>query len=369
MKEFFFEAKSVDVGYGVVPVVRQVSFGIKRGEILTIIGENGAGKSTLLKNIMGQLKPMAGTILVENAQEISDVSAMAPKELAQKMAVVLTDKIKGDYMTCRDVVSMGRYPYTGKLGTLSEQDRTEVQKAIDLVGISKFANQNFETLSDGQKQLAMLARALCQNPEILVLDEPTSYLDMRYKLELLGILQQMAREERMTVIMSLHELELAERISDKILCIKDQSVDRFGTPEEIFTGNYVEELFGVQRGSYDSEGCRPELSKASGKPEIFVIGGGGSATAIYRNLQRKGIPFVTGILSKNDIDYPVANALASQVICVEAFEEIDDSVAAQAMETLESCKQVWCGVSRFGSLNRANEALLNRAKEKGILHG
>lgn len=359
MSEFFFEAEQLDAGYQSVPVVRQVSFGLKRGEILTLIGENGAGKSTILKAIRGQLKPLAGMV----AMEASDIRSLSGRELARRMSVVLTERIKGEYLTCRDVVSMGRYPYTGMLGTLDEGDRAKVKHALETVGITALADQEFDTLSDGQRQLTMLARALCQEPEILVLDEPTSYLDMRYKLELLDILQRMAREEKLTVIMSLHELELAERVSDKILCIKNHFVDRYGTPEEVFAGNYIEELFDFRSGSYDSTGCRPELGKPPGEPKVFVIGGGGSATPVYRRLQRRGIPFVTGILSENDLDYPVALALASRVISVDAFAEIDRETEGAAMEALQKCEQMICTLERFGAANQANERLFQWGKE------
>ena len=358
---FFFRIEQLVVGYQNVPVVQDVNVALEQGEILTLIGGNGAGKSTILKSIMGQLAPLSGVVYLEE----NSIHEMKAAKRAAKMAVVLTERVKGDYMTCEDVVSMGRYPYTGTLGILSSADKEKVRQTMEMVGITGLAEKEFTTLSDGQKQLTMLARALCQEPKLLLLDEPTSYLDMRYKLELLTILQRMAREEKLTVVMSLHELELAQRVSDKILCIKNGKVERLGTAEEIFRGNYIAELYDLRTGSYDGTDCRPELPKAKGEPKVFVIAGGGSGASVYRRLQRQGIPFATGILQKNDIDYPVAVQLAARVVSVEAFAEIDEEAVQTALAVMEKCEHVICAVEQFGPQNQANRELMEYGKEKG----
>ena len=145
----------------------------------------------------------------------------------------------------------------------------------------------------------------------MILDEPTSYLDVKYKLEFLSILQEMKHQKKLTVIMSLHELDLAERISDKILCVNGITPERFGTPQEIFTKGYISKLFGISSGSFDEKTMNAELPKPCGKPSVFVIAGDGTGRNIYRKLQRKNIPFATGILFENDLDYPVAKICAS----------------------------------------------------------
>lgn len=132
----------------------------------------------------------------------------------------------------------------------------------------------------------MLARAICQRPDIIILDEPTSFLDIRYKLEFLSIIQNMSRERNLSVIMSLHELDLAGRISDKIACVRGDKVDRFGTPEEIFTQGYIPQLYQMTTGSYDERTGDLELPKTEGEPKVFVIAGNGTGTAVFRKLQR-----------------------------------------------------------------------------------
>ena len=230
------------MGYEGRPLIKNVELALKKGEILTLIGPNGAGKSTVLKSIAGQLALLGGTVYLGE----SAVSEMRGNELAKKMSVVFTQKVRAELKTCRDVAATGRYPYTGRFGVLSKDDWRIVDEVMELTHVTDIAGQDFEKVSDGQKQRVMLARALCQEPETIVLDEPTSYLDIRYKLAFLSILKEMRQKRNLTVIMSLHELELAKIISDKILCLKGEYVERYGTPEEIFETDFIRRLYGME---------------------------------------------------------------------------------------------------------------------------
>lgn len=230
------------MGYEGRPLIKNVELALKKGEILTLIGPNGAGKSTVLKSIAGQLALLGGTVYLGE----SAVSEMRGNELAKKMSVVFTQKVRAELKTCRDVAATGRYPYTGRFGVLSKDDWRIVDEVMELTHVTDIAGQDYEKVSDGQKQRVMLARALCQEPEIIVLDEPTSYLDIRYKLAFLSILKEMRQKRNLTVIMSLHELELAKIISDKILCLKGEYVERYGTPEEIFETDFIRRLYGME---------------------------------------------------------------------------------------------------------------------------
>ena len=229
MEEFYFYTRGLTVGYHGVPLIKDIELCLKKGEIMTLIGPNGAGKTTILKSIIRQLKPLGGVACLDG----SSMEKLTGKELSQKLSVVLTERVRPEMMTCKDVVATGRYPYTGKFGILSEKDWAIVQESMELVHIEELAERDFSKTSDGQKQRVMLARALCQQPDIIVLDEPTSFLDIRYKLEFLSIIQNMSRTRHLSVIMSLHELDLAGRISDKIACVHGDRVDRFDTPAHI----------------------------------------------------------------------------------------------------------------------------------------
>ena len=209
------------------------------------------------------------------------------------------------------------------------------------------------------------ARAICQEPEILILDEPTSYLDVRHKLEFLSILQKLCRERQLTVILSLHELELAEKISDRILCVNGRAVDRIGMPEEVMTDGYITQLYGIRMGNYDEGSSDMELAAPEGTPQVFVIAGAGSGRKIYRRLQRAGIPFVTGILYENDLDYPVAKALAAEVIAEHPFEPVAQEKIQAAKKTIDKCKRVICCRENFGSLETFQRELLEYAEQLG----
>lgn len=291
-----FYADRLAAGYGKRSVAEGLSFHAGRGEIVTLIGPNGAGKSTILKTISGGLAPMGGELVLDGVP----MERIPRKERARKLAVVFTEKLQGELMTCRDVTAAGRYPYTGRLGLLSEKDQRAVDQALELVHGTDLGDRPFDRISDGQRQRIMLARALCQEPEMILLDEPTSHLDVKYKLEFLSLLREMARKKELSVIMSLHELDLAGRISEPGGVHKGRTHGhRCGTPEQVFTPGYVEGLFGMTAGKFDAAGGSVEFSVPGGAvkpvdlPEnaVFVIAGNGSGRQVFRKLQRENVPF------------------------------------------------------------------------------
>ena len=246
MSDYILQTKDLTVGYGEKVVVEQADFSVERGEIFSLIGPNGAGKTTLLKALTHQLTPMDGNILLNG----KDLNEYKPLELAQTMAVVFSDALRPDRMTCREAVAAGRYPYTGRFGTLSESDEEIIEKAMETVHIAELADRPFDAISDGQRQRVVLARALCQEPDIILLDEPTNFLDIRWRAEFLDALIALAKEEGKTVVLTIHELELAEKISDHIVCVKGNRIDRFGTPSDIFTEDYLPTLFDMDPESF-----------------------------------------------------------------------------------------------------------------------
>lgn len=363
MDEYKLRTEQMTVGYRGVPLIRDISIRVRKGEILTLIGPNGAGKSTILKSIIRQLALLGGTVYLDGRP----MRNISEREAARSMSVLMTERIRPELMTCGDVVATGRYPYTGRMGILSTEDRQKVREAMDLVHAQDLYDRAFSQISDGQRQRVLLARAICQEPEVIVLDEPTSFLDIRYKLELLSILKQLVRERQLAVILSLHEIDLAQKVSDYVLCIRGNSVDRFGTPEEIFSGGYITELYDISTGSYDPVFGSAELQAVDGPPQVFVIGGGGSGVPVYRRLQRQGVPFAAGILHKNDLDHPVAAALASRLISERPYQPIGQAAFQEALAVMERCGHALCCVSEFGPLNEKNRLLAEAAQARGIL--
>ena len=238
--EAYLQTEDLAVGYQGRTLIGEISLAVQRGRIVTLIGPNGSGKSTILKTI-------AGAAYLDG----EELRACSRNAIARRMAILMTARMDPELMTCRDVVSSGRYPYTGKLGILTAEDRKIVDESLRRTDAEAFADRPFQAVSDGQRQRILLARALCQQPELIVLDEPTSYLDIRYKLELLTILKRMVREEDLAVLMSLHELDLARRVSDTVVCVAGDHIDRVGPPEEIFTRDYIAKLYHMEPGRYD----------------------------------------------------------------------------------------------------------------------
>lgn len=358
MADYYVKTEHLAVGYGGVPLMRDVEIYVNRGEILTLIGPNGAGKSTILKSIIHQLEPVAGTVYLDGRP----MARMKEREIARSMSVLMTERIRPELMTCADVVGTGRYPYTGHLGILSREDWKIVREAMELVHAEELADRSFDKISDGQRQRVLLARAICQEPEVIVLDEPTSFLDVRHKLELLAILKQLVREKQVAVIMSLHELDLAQRISDRVVCVSTNGVEAVGTPEEIFAGDRISRLYAISKGSFYAPYGVAELEKPQGSPRVFVIGGGGQGIDTYRRLQRQGIPFAVGVLQENDLDYPVAKALAAEVISVPAFYPVDDASVEKAMAVMKTCEKTICCLDTFGPMNEKLK-MLNEAMQ------
>ena len=241
LKKDIIRLDGLSVGYDGNAIIKDINHLIKKGEIVTLIGPNGAGKSTILKTVSRQLQPVSGAVYVSGRE----LGGFDQAELAKVMSLLLTERIDPEYMTGRDIIETGRYPYTGKMGIFSERDHAVVDNVIELLGIRELADRLFRKLSDGQKQRILIGRALAQEPEILILDEPMSYLDIRHKLELIEILRKLKTEKNITIVMSLHEFELAKVIADKVICVKEEGIGMAGTPEEVLQPDVLKELYGI----------------------------------------------------------------------------------------------------------------------------
>ena len=242
----YCRADDLAIGYGKTPLMEHIRLGAEKGSILTLIGPNGAGKSTLLKTLAAQLAPQGGAVLLDG-KSLADYSG---PERARKMALMVPHTRRTELTTCFEMASAGRYPYTGRLGVLSAEDRRQVHAALALVGAEALAGRDFNCISDGQRQRVLLARAICQQPELILLDEPTSFLDIKGKAELLAILKSLARDRKMAVILSLHELELAQKISDKVVCVSAAGVSDVMTPGQAFARENICKIYDLSDEQY-----------------------------------------------------------------------------------------------------------------------
>lgn len=357
----YFETHDLSVGYSGRPLIEKINLSIEKGRILTLIGPNGSGKSTILKTITKHLEKIAGVVTIEN----DNISKWSNKELAKRLSVMLTERIDPELMTCEQVVAMGRYPYTNHFASLTPGDRQVVEESLHMVRAEELAERPFTDISDGQRQRIMLARAICQQPEIIVLDEPTSYLDIRHKIELLDILRKMAREKNVAVVMSLHEIDLAAKISDQIICVKGDRIRLFGTPEQVFTGERVKELYELESGSFNTLFGSVELMAPEGEPEIFVLAGAGKGIPIYRLLQKNKRAFSTGVLFENDVDLQVASVLAAHVTVAPAFGTFGEREINEAKRWIDRARCVVDAGTPVGDQNRRSRELIQYARTEG----
>ena len=352
--------KDLFVGYDKKIIVKDINIRLIKGEILCLLGPNGSGKTTILRTISKLLDPIKGTVCIEG-ENIQDVSN---KELSKKMSVVLTNKFNGGLMKVFNVVAMGRYPYTGFFGYLSKSDIKIVIESLKTVNAYNIKDCHFDELSDGQKQKVLLARALAQEPEIIVLDEPTTHLDIKHRLELIEILKKLTKERKITVIVSLHEIDIALKSCDKVALINKGSIIAYGNPEDVVDEKVIERLYGIKDANFNNLLGSVELSN-NNKTKAFIIGGCGCGTPIYRVFTKYNIGFFTGVLHENDVDYEIARTMGIEIIKEKAFENINNENLKKAKDMIDNVPFVIDSAYKIGELNKDNTKLINYALSSG----
>lgn len=211
--------ENLTIGYHSKIVAKGLTTTLSSGALTCLIGKNGLGKSTLLKVLAGFIPPLSGKVIITFDGKDYDLSRMSKMALSHLIAVVLTDKVDIANVSVKDVVSMGRMPYTNFFGNLNKDDEEIVLKALNMTGISDFASRDISTLSDGERQKVMIARALAQQTPIILLDEPTAFLDYESKVETMRLLHNMASNMDKIVLASTHDLDIAVRIADRMITI------------------------------------------------------------------------------------------------------------------------------------------------------
>ena len=214
------ELQHLTVGYGEKAVLTDITQTLAAGQMVSLLGANGAGKSTLLRTLAGFQPPLAGKVLIDGR----NLHSLSPAERSKAVSVVLTERVEVPYMKVEDLVGMGRSPYTGFFGRLDKEDRAIVAEAIGMVGIAHLAQRTVDTLSDGERQKALLAKALAQQTPIILLDEPTAFLDFHAKVGTLRLLLRLAHETNKTIFLSLHDVEMAIQLSDALWIVQDGEI-------------------------------------------------------------------------------------------------------------------------------------------------
>lgn len=248
------ELKELTLGYGQRTLLEMVNARMTSGQLIALLGRNGAGKSTLLRAMMGLEKPQSGEIILQGKK----ITSLKPEKLARNISFVTTDKVRIANLRCKDVVSMGRAPYTNWIGQLRPEDEMRVDTAIQLVGMSAYAEKTMDKMSDGECQRIMIARALAQDTPVILLDEPTAFLDLPNRYELCLLLKRLAQEEDKCILFSTHDLDIALSLCDSIMLIDNPHMYTLPTPEMVASG-HIERLFRNESVTFDAPNMRVRI--------------------------------------------------------------------------------------------------------------
>jgi len=249
--------KDLAVGYNGTSLLSNVTFDVYAGELICLLGANGKGKSTLLKTLMGILPSVSGEVLLKGLS-INSISAV---DKAKELAVVLTDSLRDVNMKAKDVVATGRYPYLSWNAKLTIEDDAFIDASLKKVSALQFANRWMMSLSDGERQRVIIARALAQQTSILVLDEPTAFLDLAHTMEFSVLLKQLSREEGKSILMSTHDWATALQISDRIFWIDEDSCFHILDTQNLKKGDTLNEMLNTSAGTWNTELGRFEITK------------------------------------------------------------------------------------------------------------
>ncbi|KOY64886.1 ABC transporter ATP-binding protein [Clostridium sporogenes] len=235
------ETKNLDIAYEDTLIVKELNMQIPKGKITSIIGANGCGKSTILKAVGRILKPKNGLVHLSG----QDISKLSTKEIAKKMAILPQNPTAPSGLTVSELVAYGRFPHQKGFGNLTKEDKKIVKWALDATKLSEFERREVDTLSGGQRQRVWIAMALAQQTDLILLDEPTTYLDLAHQLEVLKLLYELNRNQKCTIVMVLHDLNLAARFSDYIIAIQKGDIIKYGPPEEVMTPEVHRKTFNI----------------------------------------------------------------------------------------------------------------------------
>jgi iron complex transport system ATP-binding protein len=285
-------ARELQTGYrpgakAIVVASRLPALQLNPGRMVCLLGPNGSGKSTLLRTLAGLQPALSGEIA------IAGLPRWSPAALAKKISLVLTDRVRGNHLTVDSLVALGRYPYSGWLGSLSATDNARIRWAMEAADITALRGRMIHTLSDGQQQKVMLARALAQDTQILMLDEPTAHLDLPTRIRLMRLLHRLARETGKAILLSTHELDLALQIADEVWLLQAGGQLQQGTPEDLVLNGTFEAAFAEEDVVFDKEAGSFLLHTAPGKP-VELTGEGPALFWTRRALRRAGFELTAG---------------------------------------------------------------------------
>jgi iron complex transport system ATP-binding protein len=366
------EARAITVGYEGTPVLREISLAAAPGRFLGLVGPNGSGKSTLVRALSRVLPPQQGQVLLDGR----DLYRLPAREVARRLAVVAQDNAVHFDFLVRDVVLMGRAPHLSRFGVEGSADYAIARDCMAATNTLAFADRPITALSGGERQRCMIARALAQQPQVLLLDEPTAHLDISYQIEILDLARRLTAEKGLATLVVLHDLNLASQYCDQLVLVAEGRVVAAGTPAEVVTEEHIRHAYGaeVQVRLHPATG-RPYVTLLSRMPPIAVIGrrrtrvhlicGAGSGVNLMRRLAHQGFGVSVGVVNVADSDQSEAEALDLARVEEAPFSPIGEEAHRRNCELAAAADMVVVTGIPFGRGNLRNLEAAVRAGKGG----
>lgn len=369
--ENIIELKNITLKYGDYEVLRDISFNIKKGEFTSIIGPNGAGKSTVLKAIMKNIELASGDISIKG----KSIKNITHKEKACIIGFVPQEfNISFDF-TVYDIVAMGRNPYIAKFKKSKFDDKKIIEESLQKTNTYEFKDKYFNSLSGGEKQRVIIARALAQQPEILILDEATSSLDIHHQLDILELIHSLNREDGLTVLTIMHDLNLASRFSDKIVLLSKNGVIKFGTPSEVIDEQVLKNVYDMDMVVRENKllsyteiiPLRIRKSKEEKNIHVHIICGGGTGEYIIQKLYSERYKISCGILIEGDSDLDICRSLNLDYVVEYPFSKFSEESIAKNKEYIDNSDVIIVTDVAIGYGNFDNIKLIENIRDKKII--
>jgi iron complex transport system ATP-binding protein len=360
----------VDCSYGSIKVLENIQFAVESGKFLGILGPNGSGKTTLLRSISRVLKPKKGTILIGDR----DIYKLKPLEVAKQLAVVPQDTPVTFDFTALEVVLMGRNPHMPRFKMESREDLDIAKNSMRLTDTWQFADRPITELSGGERQRVIIARALTQEPQILLLDEPTTHLDICNQLEIMDLIKQLCKTKKLLIIAVFHDFNLAARYCDSIILLKEGKIVAVGESTKTLTSENVKKVFNVdtivKRHPVTGTLHVIPISRPQHQQQksllVHMICGGGTGSSLMKILTDEGYTVTAGVLNLLDTDYETAQMLKVPTTNEAPFSPITDEAHAANLKMISKTNVLVIAPIQFGEGNLRNLEAAENALEKGV---
>lgn len=364
----YLQVHNVAFSYRAREVLKGITFRVSRGDLVGLIGPNGSGKTTLLRTMCRTLFPKHGRVFLQER----DLFTLSTRELAQRLGVVGQEEEADFPFRVWEVVLMGRFPHLVRFREETRADKEKAWRALELTRISHLAERLITELSGGEKQKVLIARALAQEPEVLLLDEPTSHLDINHQIEILDLISHLRHTQKLTVIMALHDINLASQYCDYLILLREGEIFSLGTPEEVITVENMQGVFGNQVWiTLHPRHGRPQIlllprAPASGmiaeageketfcRPRVHVIGGGGMAAPLLESLVALNYSVTLGTVNINDGDWERGRYLGIKMVEAPPFSLLNATHYEANLELMRQADFIVLADIPFGHGNLLN---------------